>query len=94
MAGVLITAGRLILVLLAIVLLLLILVLTVPVRYRLNGQVTEKKPEGTAEISWLAHTMTGRITYHGGKAVSGTVRVFGIRVYRFTGDEQDGAMEN
>lgn len=75
----------LLLLLLGLLLFLVILVLFVPVRYRLDGSFIDEKADGTAKLSWLWHIVTADITYHQGTAVSGSVRLFGIRLYRIGG---------
>lgn len=80
--------GTLLLLLLGLCLLLLLCVLFVPFRYRLSGSFQDAKPDGSAEVSWLFRALTLRITCAGGAAVNGSLRLFGIPIYRISGEKE------
>lgn len=77
--------GLILLFLFLLLLLLLLLFLFVPIRYRIDGSLIEEKPDGTVQVSWLCHFVTGELTYRHGVCVSGFVRVLGMTVFRIEG---------
>ena len=78
-------AGCLLLFLLALLLLLILLLLFVPFRYRLRGSFLSDQADGTAQASWLFQAVSLSVTYHHGRAVSGSLRLFGIPLFRIEG---------
>ncbi len=70
-----------ILFLLFLVLLLAVLLLFVPVRYVLDGSFIEGKPDGTAALSWLFGALRGTVTWHHGVMLSGSIRLFGMKLF-------------
>ncbi len=82
--GILKIIGIVLLVLLGILLTVILLVLFVPLRYRIRGSYRDA-PRGMAEVSWLLHILSCRVTYE--KELEMAVRVFGIRVGGLRGSE-------
>lgn len=65
--------------LLAICLLLLIAAITVPVRYRVNTEIQQKKISGSAVLSWLFHIIDFRLLY-GDSGIILKLRILGIPI--------------
>lgn len=65
--------------LLAICLLLIIAAITVPVRYRVNAEIQQKKTSGSAALSWLFHIIDFRFFY-GEDGTAFKLRVLGIPI--------------
>ena len=78
--------------LLAALLLLLLLVLLLlfsPIGYKLRGTFLEERADGTAKASALFGVVSGEICYHHGIAVSGSLRLFGIKLFGIEGRKED-----
>ena len=73
--------GILVLMLLLAVLFLLVLLLLVPVHYALDGSYEDGRPDGTASLSWLFGSVKGELTWHHGIMISGSIRLFGIKLF-------------
>ena len=64
---------------LLVILLLLLLILFVPVRYRLEGEYSEKKKCFLGKISWFLSLVS--ITIHYGEALVRRIKILGITIY-------------
>lgn len=79
----------LLLALLLILLTLLVVLLISPISYKLKGSFVDEKADGTARLSFLFGVLSGEIRYHNGVAVSGAIRLFGVRLYCIEGRSRD-----
>ena len=83
------TAALIILILVIMLIILAALLLFSPIGYRLRGSFADEQPDGTARFSAFFGVLKGEISYHHGAAVSGELRLFGIRIYNIEGSPED-----
>ena len=82
--------GILLLAVVGLILAILLTVLLVPVRYRLQASVLEKKPDVDVRVTWLLHLLSVRVRYHPeGGPFDLAVRILGIRLGRKKKDGKD-----
>jgi len=85
-------AGIVLLCLLGLVLLLIILLLVLPWRYRVTGNLREKQYEAEIKVSWMLKAVYLRQYVNSGEEAGGTLRIFGLRLFRSNKEIQEEQM--
>lgn len=74
--------GIILLGILGLLLFLILLLMVLPWRYRITGKLRGKEYEGELEVSWMFKAVCLRQYVKSGEEGGGTLRIFGLRLFR------------